>query len=274
MSQTPEDPSSAYSSAGVDYDALDAGKRSALTAPWPLPRCSARRGPRIDSSRGEPAFVFESGGQTLAFVLECLGTKSLIARRLERQLGAELRRRRLRHRRRGRQRPLLRRGAPLVVNAYFATGRRTGTRAGRHEALLEGWAQACVDAGCAGAAENLRRCRALSPRTRSSLPARGRARAAGSSAAARRRARARGRDRARTPSGLHANGASLARMIAAELPGGYGTASERPHVRRGAARPQRDLLGLVERCSPRLPIHYLSHITGHGLLKLMRRTAS
>src|SRR5205807_8357807 len=44
-------------------------------------------GRALDESRGEPAFVFESGGQTLAFVGEGLGTKSIIARQLEDELG-------------------------------------------------------------------------------------------------------------------------------------------------------------------------------------------
>ena len=42
----------------------------------------------LDASRGEPAFVFELAGQTFGFVLEGLGTKSIIARQLEDRLGA------------------------------------------------------------------------------------------------------------------------------------------------------------------------------------------
>src|ERR1700744_6117733 len=81
---------SAYGAAGGDYDTLDAGKRNALTpalAPSSLLRAAPGGGRAIDESRGEPAFVFEVGGQTLAIVLECLGTKSLIARALEDRCG-------------------------------------------------------------------------------------------------------------------------------------------------------------------------------------------
>ena len=67
MSQPPEGRSSAYSSAGVNYTALDAGKRNALTQALATSRLlSARGGRAVDESRGEPAFVFESGGQTFA----------------------------------------------------------------------------------------------------------------------------------------------------------------------------------------------------------------
>jgi phosphoribosylformylglycinamidine cyclo-ligase len=73
-------------------------------------------------------------------------------------------------------------------------------------------------------------------------------------------------------SGLHANGSSLARMIAARLTDGYRTPlpSGRPF---GEALLDPSLIytGLVAGIQRRgLPVHYLSHITGHGLLKLMR----
>jgi phosphoribosylformylglycinamidine cyclo-ligase len=73
-------------------------------------------------------------------------------------------------------------------------------------------------------------------------------------------------------SGLHANGASLARAVAGRLPDGYGTplAGGRAF---GEALLDRSVIyaGLVRALlSSRVDVHYLSHITGHGLLKLMR----
>src|SRR3954451_12872813 len=69
-----------YSAAGVDYDWLDAGKRDALAAAISTSALiSARGGRASDASRGESAFVFEFAGRTLAFVMEGLGTKSVIA---------------------------------------------------------------------------------------------------------------------------------------------------------------------------------------------------
>src|SRR5205085_4789645 len=150
MSPAPEGRSSAYGSAGVDYHALDAGKRSALTEALATSDLLASLGGRaIDASRGEPAFVFEIGDQTLAFVLEGLGTKSIIARQAFDLVETE-----------GFEsvaydtvaaivNDLCCVGAvPLVVNAYFATGSSDWyADANRQQALVAGWRRACVDAG-------------------------------------------------------------------------------------------------------------------------------
>src|SRR3984893_15077490 len=151
-SSTMSQPGASYRAAGVDYDALDAGKRLAMAKALSTSSLLAARGGRaLDSSRGEPAFVFELDGRSFAFVVEGLGTKSIIARHvLEGQgvnrfadvaydtVAAILN-------------DLSCVGAlPLVVNAYFATGASDWYREpDRAEALLEGWRRACVDAGCA-----------------------------------------------------------------------------------------------------------------------------
>ena len=70
-----------YREAGVDYDALDAGKRLAMSKALSTSALlAARGGHALDASRGEPAFVFELDGRAFAFVVEGLGTKSIIAR--------------------------------------------------------------------------------------------------------------------------------------------------------------------------------------------------
>jgi phosphoribosylformylglycinamidine cyclo-ligase len=73
-------------------------------------------------------------------------------------------------------------------------------------------------------------------------------------------------------SGLHANGASLARAVASRLDRGYATPL--PSGRSfGEALLDRSVLyaGLVRALlASSAEVHYLSHITGHGLLKLMR----
>src|SRR5512135_1822660 len=143
-------PSSAYGDAGVDYATLDAGKRDALTEALATSALLAQRGGRaIDESRGEPAFAFQIGEQTFAFVLECLGTKSIIARQVEDQLGARAFHGVAYDTVAAIVNDLCCVGAlPLVVNAYFATGSSSWyDRAERHAGLLSGWKQACVDAG-------------------------------------------------------------------------------------------------------------------------------
>jgi phosphoribosylformylglycinamidine cyclo-ligase len=276
MTSSPEGRSSAYRSAGVDYNALDAGKRRALTEALATSELLIRRGGvAIDASRGEPAFVFEWGGQTFAFVVEGLGTKSIIARQMLGQLGpvgfehvaydtvAAI------------VNDLCCVGAvPLVVNAYFATGSSDWYHDGeRQAALLAGWRQACVDAGAVwGGGE--------SP-SLSGLVASEEIELAGSAVGLVPSGRRPilGEDLAPgdeivlvASSGLHANGASLARMVAGQLPDGNLTALPSGRLL-GEALLDPSLLyaplvGALLNAG--LEIHYLSHVTGHGLLKLMR----
>jgi phosphoribosylformylglycinamidine cyclo-ligase len=276
MNQPPAGERSAYGAAGVDYGTLDAGKRSALTEALATSALlSARGGRAIDSSRGEPAFVFEVGGQTLAFVLEGLGTKSIIARKVHEQMGinrfasvaydavAAI------------VNDLCCVGAlPLVVNAYFATGGSAWyEHAERHAALLEGWRRGCVDAGAAWgggespslpelvAAEDIELAGSavgLVPDGRS--PVLGDALRAGDEIVL------------VHSSGLHANGSSLARMVAERLPEGYGAPLPSGRAFGDALLdPTVIYVELVrELLAGDVPVHYLSHITGHGLVKLMR----
>jgi phosphoribosylformylglycinamidine cyclo-ligase len=276
MAQSPEGRSSAYSSAGVDYNTLDQGKRNALTAALSTSELLAARGGRaLDASRGEPAFAFELGGRSFAFVLETLGTKSVIARELEQLLGAT-----------GFEHvaydtvaaivnDLCCVGAlPLVVNAYFATGSSDWYRhAERQAALLAGWRRGCLDAGATwGGGE--------SP-SLSGLVAADEIELAGSAVGALPEGREPVLGSELGPgdeivlvasAGLHANGASLARMVAAKLPDGYRTTL--PSGRsfgEALLDPSLIYVKLVEALlRDEVPIHYLSHITGHGFLKLMR----
>ena len=268
--------SDAYRSAGVDYQTLDAGKRSALGEALATSGLLLAAGGRaLDESRGEPAFVFEAAGRLMAFVVEGLGTKSIIARQVEEELGV------------GRfgnvaydtvaaiVNDLCCVGAlPLVVNAYFATGASDWyERRDRHEDLLAGWREACVDAGAAwGGGESPSLPGLLDGRdielagSAVGLVPEGREAILG--------ARLGPGDEIVlvASSGLHANGSSLARAIADRLPDGYRTPlpSGRPF---GEALLDRSVIytSLVRALvSSQAGVHYLSHITGHGLLKLMR----
>jgi phosphoribosylformylglycinamidine cyclo-ligase len=268
--------SSAYGAAGVDYQTLDAGKRSALTEALATSALlSARGGRAIDASRGEPAFAFELGGQTFGFVLEGLGTKAMIARAVEDETGRSLFDAVAYDTVAAIVNDLICVGAlPLVVNAYFATGSSEWyADDARQVGLLAGWREACEAAGAVwGGGE--------SP----SLPglvAAGEIELAGCAVGAvpdgggaiLGDALSAGDEIVLVASsGLHANGSSLARMIAGRLPDGYRTAL--PSGRAfGEALLDRSLIyvALVQALlAAGLPIHYLSHITGHGLLKLMR----
>jgi phosphoribosylformylglycinamidine cyclo-ligase len=266
-----------YSSTGVDYEALDAGKRRALAASLATSGLLAARpgGRAIDASRGEPAFVFEFAGQTLALVLEGLGTKAMIARAVLEELGEN----RFADVAYDTVAAIVNDlccvgAAPLVVNAYFSTGRSEWYMdAARYEALVDGWERACRDAGAVwGGGESpslpglvdpseieLAGC-AVGFLPDGVAPVLGAALGAGDEIVIVR------------SSGLHANGASLARLIASDLPGGYGAPiSGRSSFGSALLDPTVLYSPLVEALlAEQLPVHYLSHITGHGLLKLMR----
>jgi phosphoribosylformylglycinamidine cyclo-ligase len=268
---------SAYRQAGVDYAVLDASKRSALGEALATSHWLAATGARaVDGSRGEPAFVLRFAGSTLAFVLETLGTKSVIAREYHELAGLN----RFDHVAYDTVAAVLNDlicvGAlPLVVNAYFATGSSAWyEHAERAEALLAGWRRACDDAQCAwGGGESPSLVDLLAPAeielAGSALgfvpprgePLLGEELAPGDEIVL------------LASSGLHANGASLARRIAARLPRGllielpdgmtFGEALLAPSVL--YVELLRRLLGDAQ-----VQLTYLSHITGHGLLKLMR----
>jgi phosphoribosylformylglycinamidine cyclo-ligase len=271
-----EDPGADYRAAGVDYEALDAGKRLAIAkAASTSPLIAARGAVALEESRGEPAFVFELAGRSLALVVEGLGTKSVIARHVLESQGinrfdavaydtvAAI------------VNDLCCVGAlPLVVNAYFATGGSEWYREPeRGAALLEGWRRACVDAGCAwGGGESPSLPGLLGDRDielagaavgavpDGCAPILGRELAAGDEIVL------------VASSGLHANGASLARMVAGRLPDGYATKLP------GGATLGEELLEpsvmyvplVAALLDAGVAITYMSHVTGHGLLKLMR----
>jgi phosphoribosylformylglycinamidine cyclo-ligase len=269
-------PGASYSAAGVDYAALDAGKRLAMAKALSTSGLLAARGGRaLDASRGEPAFVFELGDQTFAFVVEGLGTKSIIARHVLEAQGVDHFAEIAYDTVAAILNDLCCVGAlPLVVNAYFATGASEWyADLERAASLLEGWRRACADAGCvwgggespslpgllegadielAGAAVG-----ALAPGRRAIL---GEDLAAGDEIVL------------VASSGLHANGASLARLIAGRLPDGYATQlADGTTLGDALLTPSVMYVPLVAALlQADVPLTYISHVTGHGLLKLMR----
>jgi phosphoribosylformylglycinamidine cyclo-ligase len=268
--------SSEYSKAGIDYDVLDESKRAAIrNAEATSPLIEAHGGRVIEESRGASAFVFELGGQQLAFVVEGLGTKSILARQWLEQTGED------RFADVGIDgvaaivNDVASVGAlPVVVNAYFATGSSEWHASGGSAvSLLEGWRAGCERAQATwGGGESPALPDLLSPKD---------VEIAGSSIGA-------------VPpewgpllgddlrsgqaivlvdsSGLHANGATLARSVAAKLSDGLRT--EMPDgTAFGAAllEPSVIYVPLVAELRARgIKPSYLAHVTGHGLRKLMR----
>ena len=265
-----------YRDAGVDYQMLDAGKRQAMANALSTSSLLEGHGGRaIDASRGEPAFLFELGERTLAFVVEGLGTKSIIARHVQETQGIDRFADVAYDTVAAIVNDLCCVGAlPLVVNAYFATGSSDWYRdAPRTNALLEGWRRACADAGATwGGGESPSLAGLLGELEIELAGAAVGAVPAGSQAILGDRLAPGDEIVLVSSSGLHANGASLARLLADQLPGGYAT--KLPSGRSlGEALLDPTLMyaplvaSLLER---KIPVTYLSHITGHGMLKLMR----
>jgi phosphoribosylformylglycinamidine cyclo-ligase len=265
-----------YSDAGVDYDALDAAKRLAMAKALSTSELLRARGGRaLDDSRGEPAFAFELGGRCFAFVIEGLGTKSVIARRVLEEQGIDRFAEVAYDTVAAILNDLCCLGAlPLVLNAYFATGASDWyAQADRAAGLLEGWRRGCEDAGCTwgggespslaglvGEADIELAGAAVGVVPEGTRPILGASLGAGDEIVLVR------------SSGLHANGASLARLVADRLAGGYATALP-SGTTFGAALLEPSVLyaPLVGAILQRgLELTYISHITGHGLLKLMR----
>lgn len=269
-----------YAAAGVDYEVLDRVKTHAVAAAAATSALLQAHGARADdASRGEPAFVFELDGRWFGFVVEGLGTKAMITRAYRAQTGENLYAQVAHDTVATIVNDLLCVGAlPLVVNAYFASGGGgVFADAAAAGALVDGWRDACEQAGAAwGGGE--------SP----SLPGLvhdGELELAGAAVGAVPAGRRPVLGAELAPgdrivllasAGLHANGASLVRRLASELPDRYATALP-SGVTLGRAVLEASMLYVdaVARMLADTDVHvtYLNHITGHGFRKLMRPTA-
>jgi phosphoribosylformylglycinamidine cyclo-ligase len=269
-----------YAAAGVDYDVIDRIKRLAQTAAHgTAPNLSAHGLSEVRASRGETAYVVDAGDFYLATVLECLGTKSLVADAMRPHLGRS-------------SYDLIARDAvaaivndlaavgatPAVVNAYFAVGSGDWfADADRASDLIRGWSEACHDAGAAwGGGESPALGGIIAP---------GAIDLAGSAVGI-----VRPKERLIQPdrihpgdaivliesTGIHTNGLSLARSVAANLERGYLT--RLPNGRsfgEALLDPSPLYAGLVgDVQAAGVDVHYLVHITGHGWRKLMRAERS
>jgi phosphoribosylformylglycinamidine cyclo-ligase len=270
---------SEYGKLGIDYDVLDASKRDAIGYAQSTSHLLALHGGRaVEASRGASAFVLELGGQQLAFVVEGLGTKSIISRHWMEVSGED----------RFADVGIDAVGAivndvcsvgalPVVINAYFATGRSDWhADSTALQSLLQGWHRACELSEAAwGGGESPALPGLVSPDdielAGSAIglippewgPILGEELRAGDAIVL------------VESSGLHANGASLARSVAAGLPEGLLTAMASGR-RFGDALldPSVIYVPLVAELRKRgIRPSYLSHITGHGMRKLMRAPA-
>jgi phosphoribosylformylglycinamidine cyclo-ligase len=265
-----------YEQAGVNYDLIDPLKVAAQRAAAATAGHLAGRGfTEVKASRGESAYVVDVGPFYLASIVECLGSKALVADEMAELTGRSYYEGIAQDTIAMAVNDLITVGAtPLVVQAYWAAGGSDWFGdAKRAKALVEGWKKACDTCGVAwgggetpalaGIVEGGRIDLAASctgivqPKSRLSV---GDALQAGDAIVL------------LSSSGIHANGLSLARKLVERLPNGYMTPVE-PGVSYGEA-----LLAPTMLYSPvtealaqaGITAHYSANITGHGWRKLLR----
>ena len=274
-SPTPVSTPLSYEQAGVKYELIDplkvAAQRAAASTAGHLARHAFEE---VTASRGESAYVVDLGHFYLASIVECMGTKTLVADAMWRD-GENFFSAIAQDTIAMAVNDLVTVGAtPLVVQAYWAAGGSDWFADGaRAQALVQGWKAACDAIGAswgggetpalAGIVEEGRidlaaSCTGLvNPKPRLTL---GEHLGPGDAIVL------------LQSSGIHANGLSLARKIAERLPQGYQTEIEQG-LRYGPA-----LLAPTLLYSPvtealwaaGVRVHYAANITGHGWRKLLR----
>ena len=283
MANDPADPSSlSYGGSGVDYDVIDPLKVAAQRAAAATARHLDAHGfSEVEASRGESAYVVDVGPFYLASIVECLGSKALVADAMEKLTGKSAYAAIAQDTIAMAVNDLITVGAtPLVVQAYWAAGGSEWfADTVRSTALLEGWKRACDHCGIAwgggetpalagiveaGRIDLAASCTGIvSPKNRLSL---GDHLSPGDAIVL------------LASSGIHANGLSLARQLAARLTQGYLTPLG------DSAFPVTFGEALLEPTVLYSPIteavfaagvrpHYAANITGHGWRKLMRHRA-
>lgn len=281
MSSTPSTPGTlSYEQAGVNYDLIDPLKVAAQRAAAATAGHLAGHGfSEVKASRGESAYVVDVGPFYLASIVECLGSKALVADEMKALTGKSYYAGIAQDTIAMAVNDLITVGAtPLVVQAYWAAGGSDWFGdAQRAQALVDGWKAACDVCGVAwgggetpalaGIVESGRidlaaSCTGIvSPKSRLSV---GDALAPGDAIVL------------LASSGIHANGLSLARKLVERLPQGYLT-DVAPGLSYGDA-----LLAPTTLYSPvtealaqaGIAMHYCANITGHGWRKLLRHPST
>ena len=277
---TPSPAPLSYEQAGVNYDLIDPLKVAAQRAAKATATNLAAHGfGEVAASRGESAYVVDVGPFYLASIVECLGSKALVADEMKALTGKSWYAGIAQDTIAMAINDLITVGAtPLVVQAYWAAGGSDWFGdAERAQALVAGWKQACDTCGVAwgggetpalagivegGRIDLAASCTGLiNPKSRLSV---GDALAPGDAIVL------------LASSGIHANGLSLARKLVERLPQGYLT-EVAPGLGYGEA-----LLAPTTLYSPvtealwkaGIVPHYSANITGHGWRKLLRHPAT
>jgi phosphoribosylformylglycinamidine cyclo-ligase len=269
-----------YAATGVDYRRMDPLKLMAQKAARLTARNAHESGMvEIEASRGESAYVMEVGGLLIASITECLGTKALIADAMRSHSGRSHYETIAQDTIAAAVNDLVSVGATAVsIHAYWSTGNSDWfADASRTEDLVRGWKEACdICHASWGGGETPALNGVIEP-GRIDL-------AASAVGIVKEPERLTLGDRLCAgdaivlfeSSGIHANGVSLARKVASELPAGFATILNDGRMFGEALLAPTTLYPVLTEAlfaSGILP-HYCVNITGHGWRKLMRHRSA
>lgn len=276
MSGDPKPGTLSYTDSGVDYGSLDPVKVAAQRAAASTAGALGRFGlAEVGASRGESAYVWEEPDAYRAFVVEGLGTKTLVGDAVRRLTGKTYYDALARDTVAMIVNDVIVVGAePQVVTAYWAVGASSwfDDRA-RAADLVRGWTEACVESGAAwGGGETPALAGVIAPETIDLGGA--------CVGVVQPKSRLVLGDRLAPgdaivllgSSGIHANGVTLARAIADRLSAGYATDLGDGTTYGEALLEPTVLYPRVVRAvfEAGVDVHYLVNVTGHGWRKLMR----
>lgn len=269
-----------YAAAGVDYRRMDSLKLTAQKAARQTGANAFGSGMvEIEASRGESAYVMEIGGQLIASITECLGTKALVADAMRIHSGRSHYDTIAQDTVAAAVNDLVSVGAtPVSVHAYWSTGNSDWFSDGdRTEDLVRGWKASCDICNASwGGGETPALNGVIEP---------GRIDMAASAVGI-----VKGVDRLTLgdklgvgdaivlfeSSGIHANGISLARKLVENLSAGFATPMNDGRMLGEALLDPTILYPVLTEAlfAAGVHPHYCVNITGHGWRKIMRHRSS
>ena len=265
-----------YKKSGVDYAKIDPLKVLAQKAAKTTARNIKNTGfQELPASRGESAYVVDMGNFYFASITECLGTKALVADDARKITGNTYYDNLAQDTIAMAVNDILTVGArPISIHAYWATGSSKWFEDNqRLQDLVNGWKRACDLSGAAwgggetpilkgviypNAIDLAASCVGIiKPKSRLTL---GNNLKSGDAIVV------------LESSGIHANGLTLARIIAEKLPLGYKTKlSDGQMYGKALLKPTIIYASAIQALlDQKIHIHYISNITGHGFRKFMR----
>jgi phosphoribosylformylglycinamidine cyclo-ligase len=265
-----------YDQAGVNYELIDPLKVAAQAAAAATGSHLRTHGfSEISSSRGESAYVVDVGPFYLASIVECLGSKALVADEMAKLTGKSYYDAIAQDTLAMAINDLITVGAtPLIAQAYWAAGGSEWFEdAQRANSLVDGWKRACDACAVAwgggetpalagivepGRIDLAASCTGLvNPKSRLTL---GEKLGPGDEIVF------------LAASGIHANGLSLARKLVERLPQGYNTPLPSGQTYGEALLVPTPLYAPVTEALAKegLVPHYSVNVTGHGWRKLLR----